>query len=1062
MNIKIFGTLFFKIDSKNALLDHIIICIYDLLKKHILTLISTNENQINIYEDIKSLIFECVNKRYLELENPSYAMKNFICGCISILIISGITHSWQNCIEDLILNAERNKNNKPELIYICLKSIADCNSIMNFMNKDDNDEYWDDSLNFKSTKKMDIKDKLKSKERIIFEFINKVYLEFNNYEKNLKNRIMKAIVDIIIFWTQFELNILTNDSISNLIMDFTHQAIIEENPDNIQTLKSIAELVNETIISSQNCRLYEFYGKIEENDSIEETLEKINDNINSEEQLSIEKWLNFILDLLQRYKSIKNKNIEIQWALSKIFSSISENFIYLFFDLKNQRNVIVFEWVKNLISEKRIISWMFFTTIENMTNFITDYFRFYSYNEAQKESFKELLLNILLNIMNNCSYNKLNQNDYSQLQKEILFLNNDSDWNDANNNYIRGYEVDFSMDDIDITVYRNNAEYALCSIYLIFKSGFNSTECEIIPINKILSLININNNINNTTNGADDNLIKLDIILFVLKSIIKCLDNESSPLVIKTISDFINNLMNSSYIQNIRIFIDCLLLLNQFSTYLIEDEEVFKNVIFKLLLVTQQTNNNPLLLDSCYIVISNLFREFKYNNSSRNYFLVFLERYKTLCGDYSRNNNLQLENIIKAMFYSLGINGNNDENNEISNNNDNKLVSLIEEIIKPLLFENLLEKIRDITIIKKNIIQSYLLYKEIFYHISLCSKNVRAYILNNFISHTICNLIESNQDLQSHNNNKIFNIFPNDEEIMNTLVEFYLSISFNIVKDCPQLIQKINEIFVELFKKSSNFFKVIEFFECFYKYIIKNTKKTDNDYISINKYILDNFLLIMKLSINYINSKDKINEETFNKINLLLTTIIEVFPNIYIPEMNVNIFNDIISLIQFIFNLVDFITKEKREEINDKYISNIIKCLEEILNDNIIKKLSNFIQPNQRKEFSMNILYKTFKLLNIKEFSDLSIQVLPLLYFQLISFDSNLFINIFSQLLISTKMFDDMNINNIIKYIQLYFQNKNNIIDFIGEIINILLAKRQIDCLEFYFHRLNGKKSWIN
>ena len=83
MSIQIFGSLFFKINQNDQILDHIIICIYDLLAKHIKTLASVEENQISIYNDIKALIFQCVNKRYLSLENPTNIMKNFICDCIS-------------------------------------------------------------------------------------------------------------------------------------------------------------------------------------------------------------------------------------------------------------------------------------------------------------------------------------------------------------------------------------------------------------------------------------------------------------------------------------------------------------------------------------------------------------------------------------------------------------------------------------------------------------------------------------------------------------------------------------------------------------------------------------------------------------------------------------------------------------------------------------------------------------------------------------------------------------------------------------------------------------------
>ena len=339
MSIKIFGNLFFKINQNEPILDHIIICIYDLLAKHIKILVSTDKNQINIYNDIKTLIFQCVNKRYLNLENPTNIMKNFMCDCISILIISGITHNWENCIEDLILNTQ---NNNPELIYICIKSIADCDLIINLIKNEDTyaNNDWNEELNSQDEKSGEIKEKLNEKSDIIFNFIEKVYKDINTFEKNLRIRLIKSIVDLFIFWTQLELNIFTNDSISNIIMELTKQTIIEDNPNNIEILKRLAELINITVTSSKNSRLYEFYGKIEENYPIEETLKIINENINLEEKIGIEKWLDFILNLLEQYKRTNNKNMDILWPLAKIFSSITENFIYLFFDLNNKRNVL--------------------------------------------------------------------------------------------------------------------------------------------------------------------------------------------------------------------------------------------------------------------------------------------------------------------------------------------------------------------------------------------------------------------------------------------------------------------------------------------------------------------------------------------------------------------------------------------------------------------------------------------------------------------------------------------------------------------------------------------------
>ena len=89
MSIKLFGNLFFKINKNEPILDHIIICIYDLLANYIKILVPTDTCQANIYNDFKSLIFRYINKRYLNLDNHTNIMKNFKCDCISILIISG-------------------------------------------------------------------------------------------------------------------------------------------------------------------------------------------------------------------------------------------------------------------------------------------------------------------------------------------------------------------------------------------------------------------------------------------------------------------------------------------------------------------------------------------------------------------------------------------------------------------------------------------------------------------------------------------------------------------------------------------------------------------------------------------------------------------------------------------------------------------------------------------------------------------------------------------------------------------------------------------------------------
>ena len=91
----------------------------------------------------------------------------------------------------------------------------------------------------------------------------------------------------------------------------------------------------------------------------------------------------------------------------------------------------------------------------------------------------------------------------------------------------------------------------------------------------------------------------------VLKSIAKEIDNENSLEVIKMLNNYIYNLSNSSYIRNISIFIDYLLLINQFNDLLLVGDNIYFEKTIILLLEVSNSNINQIIIDSCYQVISN-------------------------------------------------------------------------------------------------------------------------------------------------------------------------------------------------------------------------------------------------------------------------------------------------------------------------------------------------------------------------------------------------------------------------------------------------------------------------
>ena len=97
------------------------------------------------------------------------------------------------------------------------------------------------------------------------------------------------------------------------------------------------------------------------------------------------------------------------------------------------------------------------------------------------------------------------------------------------------------------------------------------------------------------------------------------------------LNNYIYNLSNSSYIRNISIFIDYLLLINQFNDLLLVGDNIYFEKTIILLLEVSNSNINQIIIDSCYQVISNLCDEIKGKINFEkifNYTNIFFERFQ--------------------------------------------------------------------------------------------------------------------------------------------------------------------------------------------------------------------------------------------------------------------------------------------------------------------------------------------------------------------------------------------------------------------------------------------------
>jgi hypothetical protein len=143
------------------------------------------------------------------------------------------------------------------------------------------------------------------------------------------------------------------------------------------------------------------------------------------------------------------------------------------------------------------------------------------------------------------------------------------------------------------------------------------------------------------------------------------------------------------------------------------------------------------------------------------------------------------------------------------------------------------QKINDI-ILKSGIIKSYLLYKEIIYQIYSSNPVLRKEILKDFMENTLDDLIT------------IFKLLPNDIDVFNPIINFYITNASIIAEDCINKFSLINNIFIQLLKSNRNYYQIIEFLGILYKSVLSNLNTNNNNekYIEENKYILNNFFFL--------------------------------------------------------------------------------------------------------------------------------------------------------------------------------------------------------------------------
>lgn len=327
-------------------------------------------------------------------------------------------------------------------------------------------------------------------------------------------------------------------------------------------------------------------------------------------------------------------------------------------------------------------------------------------------------MDITFQVIENCVYRKLDQKDISQLEQEIICKSNS---NITNNNDL---DYNDSEDGDEMNQYRQSADSLFYDIFLILVINFNEQGAELF-LKKLISFLPLNS-LNNEKTLQDKLVpIRIDIVFYVFTAIVESFEVINSKASINILQNVIKIFTDSKIIfQNLKIFSDFLILVDEFSNYLGMDKQNFIKLI-KLLLLVSDKSTNPIIIESCYIVKFNLTSALDINTNVEELFPKVYERYKQIYSKYKYPNIQPLQNIINSLLAIGGISSNRISDNispEQNNNISNNLIMIVNLISLPVdnemksLIENLEKNKNDNklkNVIGFEIIKGYLIHQKI-------------------------------------------------------------------------------------------------------------------------------------------------------------------------------------------------------------------------------------------------------------------------------------------------------------------------------------------------------------
>lgn len=859
-------------------------------------------NDKDLFNNLKNYLFNNILIPYtktqdiLDIGNNSNNNKinliiERICYTMSILILLGCCSHWPDSIDNILSFGKQTLKHT----YLMTIIIGNCNNELK-------------SLFLSKKNDFIIKTKFIEKKEEFKNFINTILMNTKNIDKNL----FKKSIDLAKELTSFEVNILQIPNLVKMIL----------NDINTSNIDSLSELMCESINSSKS-------RKIEESTFL--NINEYDNKIDKDELTSF----SYIIDILINYLQNNTNNIDedIIFGLGKIFSTITENFVYLFFkkDSLSQKILNLFFF---FISYKvRKISQIFFETIPVIKNFISNY-KFSNFSQNEKVEFFNFLLKILLNIINNCTFKTTKKKQDILLNEEYISITNLDSTNINNNTTEEGYTNE--INEITIEDYRVAAEDVFSNIFLIFgenfgKEGinyfFDQITKEIFPL--------LNKNINEL---KEENILSVEVIIYTIKSIIESF--QSLDIDKSVLNRFTLIFLHSPILLNNFILLNILLLIQEECTYFDYNKDIYSELIIfflnQLNLKINQNNSEDITRLITTVLLSIC-------DTSNGIFIedVWEKMYQIYFTYYDRFSFFSLYNLTESLCSCLIIQ--EDESGSEEDNKKQKLDFLSgEEIInhlKKIIEQPILRviKIGEIISNKRN--------SEIYGNKDMEEK-LRIEIIRNFNVIT-CILKQSSFIDDKNIINIVFNLlygrisgflnviideYNKDNKIiqyiMNTLTK--CSSYFNI-NTLNEIFPKFNELMLNTFLQNHYNYQCINVLKSIYSLKLQNMKDksfVNNEYreiysnflklnrqicstiITSSKYQLDLMMCLASLFINVFPHLKKIKKDDY----VIITDTIILFNEGIKNLCENNIINNIL------YAFISFIESDNIELIQKKFI----------------------------------------------------------------------------------------------------------------------------------------------